>query len=93
MKKINEEYTGRTGTTDVLSFPLGLDHNKRSIYEILISLDRAKKQALEKRVTLFQEVIRLLVHAVVHLTGYDHHNDKGFKEMRKKEIELLLRVI
>lgn len=91
MTEVNEAYTGRSGTTDVLSFPFGEDRFTNSwCGEILISLDRAGRQAKEKKVTLIQEVIRLVVHAVVHLGGYDHYDKSGFKKMRKMEFELLL---
>jgi len=91
MTSVNESYTGRKGTTDVLSFPLGENEITGAVHhEILISLDRAKRQAKSKSVSLIQEVIRLLIHAVVHLAGYDHHDPKMFKEMRRVEFGLLM---
>lgn len=91
MTRINEEYTGREGTTDVLSFPLGKNKRDGVWYgEIIISLDRANRQAINKRVSLTSEVIRLLVHSIAHLSGLDHHDKKGFKEMRRVEFYLLL---
>lgn len=91
MISINEQYTGRSGTTDVLSFQLGRGKfDKKWYFEILISLDRAFRQASEKGLKLTDEVIRLIVHAMVHLSGYDHHDKKSFKEMRKVEFKLLL---
>lgn len=94
MTGINEKYTGRRGATDVLSFPLGRDL-RGGIWsgEILISLDRAARQAKEKGVTLTNEVIRLLVHAMVHLGGHDHYDPDGFLGMRRLEFELLLRCL
>lgn len=87
----NETYTGRRGTTDVLSFPYGRDFFDGCWYgEVLISMDRAFKQAREKGVSLFDEIVRLLIHALVHLGGYDHHNKKSFKDMRRKELSLLV---
>jgi probable rRNA maturation factor len=94
MTSVNEAYTGREGSTDVLSFPLGEDEGSRSwCGEVLISLDRAYKQSKEKDVSLIQEVIRLLIHALVHLGGLDHYDKKGFKEMRRMEFQLLLKCL
>ena len=94
MTEVNEAYTGRKGTTDVLSFPLGKgEHDNRWCGETLISLDRAYKQAKEKGVSLVQEVTRLLIHSVVHLGGFDHYDKEGFKEMRRIEFRLLLQCL
>lgn len=91
MTSINEAYTGRRGTTDVLSFPLGRDaHDGKWYGEILISLPRAGVQAKEKGVSLANEVVRLLIHAMAHLGGCDHHDMQGFVRMRRLELELLL---
>lgn len=94
MAEINEAYTGRPGTTDVLSFPLGIGAGSRRWHgEVLISLDRASSQARAKGVLLIHEVIRLLIHAMVHLRGLDHHDKKGFREMRRVEFGLLLKCL
>lgn len=91
MTVVNERYTGREGSTDVLSFQLGIDKvNKRWCGEILISLDRAVRQAKEKKVSLIQEIVRLVVHGVVHLSGADHYDRKSFKEMRGVEFKYLM---
>lgn len=94
MTRVNERYTGRRGATDVLSFPLGKDARDRRWHgEILISLDRAKRQAKEKGVLLIQEVTRLLIHALAHLSGLGHYDQDGFREMRRVEFGLLLKCL
>lgn len=94
MKGINESYTGRKGSTDVLSFPLGkAQGGKRWCGEVIISLDRACRQASSKKMTLMQEVTRLIVHSMVHLGGLDHYDKKGFVRMRRVEFGLLLKCL
>lgn len=94
MAEINEWYKGRSGTTDVLSFPLGMDCRNKNWYgEILISLDRAYRQAREKGVSMTDEVVRLLIHGMVHLSGRRHRDRKSFKEMRRIELGLLLKCL
>lgn len=94
MTRINEKYTGRQGSTDVLAFSLGSMSNRETREgEILISLDRANKQAKMKDVRLVLEVTRLIVHAMVHLAGFDHHDLESFKEMRRREFSLLLKCL
>lgn len=94
MAEINEEFKGRIGATDVLSFPLGTDDCDKKWYgEILISLDRAYRQASDKGVSIMDEVVRLLIHGIVHLSGRGHRDRKSFREMRKIELGLLLKCL
>jgi probable rRNA maturation factor len=66
------------------SLPLG---------DIVISLQRAKRQAEEQGVSLNEELTRLLIHGLLHLMGYDHEQSLYLKrKMEKKEIELLMRL-
>jgi probable rRNA maturation factor len=58
--------------------------------DIVISLPRAKRQALEHGVTFYEEVTRLLIHGLLHLLGYDHERNKyQARKMREMEKELL----
>ena len=34
----------------------------------------------------------LLVHSFLHINGYKHNNDKNFKLMKYKEIEILKKI-
>jgi probable rRNA maturation factor len=93
MKLLNTRYRGIPADTDVLSFPLmdeGLRHNECALGDIVISVPRARKQAEEFKSTFHEELIRLLVHGLLHLIGYDHEiNPYQKKKMEKKERELL----
>jgi probable rRNA maturation factor len=40
--------------------------------DVIISVDKASAQARERRRTLDDEMITLLIHGIVHLLGYDH---------------------
>ncbi len=78
----NQKYMGKKGTTDVLSFPQIEPQKNRKYYQgkflgdILISLDQAKRQATEQRLSLRKEVLFLILHSILHLIGYDH-SEKG----------------
>jgi probable rRNA maturation factor len=93
MKLLNTRYRGIPADTDVLSFPLmdeGLRHNECALGDIVISVPSARKQAEEFKSTFHEELIRLLVHGLLHLIGYDHEiNPYQKKKMEKKERELL----
>jgi len=87
--KINKEYRGVDKPTDVISFEYMED--KSAVYggenivvgDIFISLDTAKKQALEHNHSLEKELGILFVHGLLHVLGFDHNNDKEEVEMEK----------
>jgi probable rRNA maturation factor len=94
MRGLNLMYRGKDRTTDVLAFSMkegkysGI--NPDILGDIVISANTAKRQAEEKGHGLYDEIALLLIHGMLHLTGYDH--ERGKKEelrMRKKERELL----
>ncbi len=83
MIELNEKYTTRRGTTDVLSFPFDISELLGDIY---ISVPQAKRQ---KGGSLLSELRLLTVHGILHLSGYDDRTEEDRKEMRKKEQEYL----
>jgi probable rRNA maturation factor len=70
LRRLNREFRGKNYATDVLSFPAPLD-------EIAISLDRAVEQAAEQGHSVAEELRILILHGVLHLTGFDHETDSG----------------
>ena len=97
MKLINTLYRGIKKDTDVLSFPLMDKHlhhgplinGPHILGDIVISVPKALAQAEEFKVSFYDELLRLLVHGLLHLTGYDHEiNAYQKKKMEKKEREL-----
>ena len=89
MRQLNELFRDKDVTTDVLSFPREpdeFDPNKENLGDIVISVEQAKKQAVENSLTLEDELKQLVLHGLLHLCGYDHETDKG--EMNTRELEL-----
>ncbi|MGI6524649.1 MAG: rRNA maturation RNase YbeY [Bdellovibrionota bacterium] len=77
IRRLNKIYRNKNKPTDVLSFSQlegedGLDFEGGSLGDIVISLDTALNQAVKFKVTPEQEVLRLLMHGMLHLLGYDH---------------------
>ena len=68
--------------TDVLVFPLD-DHPSKEA-EIYISGERAKANARLYRVTLKNEMARLIAHALLHLQGFDDQTWLTRKKILKR---------
>jgi rRNA maturation RNase YbeY len=95
LRAMNRTYLGIDEPTDVLSFPSkerDPDTKKRYLGDILISLPRAEKQALEAGHPLSAELQLLIVHGVLHLLGYDHvkHTDKSHMWQAQGQVLALL---
>jgi probable rRNA maturation factor len=88
VRTLNRHFRAKDRPTDVLSFPAGFAQPDGPPYlgDIAISLDTARRQALGHGVSLEHELAVLLLHAVLHLCGYDHETDAG--EMRRLEARL-----
>ncbi len=68
--------------TDVITFTL---EQKPLEGEIYISLDRAREQAAEYGVGLYEEIKRLAIHGALHLAGYNDATDADREAMRRLE--------
>jgi probable rRNA maturation factor len=90
MREVNRQWRGKTGTTDVLSFPAGEDEfanpNGSILGDVVISAEQAARQAKEHELTLDEEIAQLILHGLLHLCGYDHETDDG--EMNRLELKL-----
>lgn len=77
IREYNRNYRNKDYATDVLSFPDG-DIIGRYIYlgDIIISIDRVFAQSKEFEVEPTEEFVRLLVHGILHLLGYDHEKSE-----------------
>lgn len=62
---IHAEFFDDPRPTDVITFPHG-----EGIGEIIVSLDTAKRTALELNISWQEELFRYMVHGLVHLHGY-----------------------
>jgi len=98
MRDINFEFRKKDKPTDVLSFP---QYSPREISgkarpkdvggtylgDLVISTETTIRQAKEYGVTVKEELLRLIVHGVLHLCGYDHEKvpAKEAQRMRRRE--------
>ncbi len=85
--EINKEYRGKDKPTDVISFAFldvaDFEGTKGDIIvgDVFISVDTARRQAVEKGHSFKNELEVLFVHGVLHCLGFDHNNDEEEAEM------------
>ncbi len=94
MRELNRRWRGKRGTTDVLSFPAGQTELEKlsgaTLGDVVISVERAARQAAEHELSFEQEIAQLILHGLLHLCGHDHETDNG--EMNALELRLRRRL-
>jgi len=86
MRRINRTYRGVDATTDVLSFEgecLLLEESKRRYCDIIIDTKQVFRQKGTN--TYREEFWQVLIHALLHLAGYDHIRTSDKKKMEDAE--------
>jgi probable rRNA maturation factor len=83
LSEMKREYFNEDVLTDVLVFPMQNDILLDS--EFYISYERAMESSKEFGVSLNNELVRLIVHGLLHLLGYKDDNDKSKKIMFNKQ--------
>ena len=83
IRKLNQQFRGVDKATDVLSFPAEEPDN---LGDVAISVETAVRQAKENGLSFEDEIAQLILHGLLHLSGYDHESDNG--EMNRLELRL-----
>lgn len=89
IRQLNRQFRGVDKATDVLSFPAD-DEDKLNLGDIAISVETAARQAKENGLKFDEEVAQLILHGLLHLSGYDHEIDNG--EMNRLELRIRRRL-
>jgi len=84
IRELNRQFRRVDKATDVLSFPG--DSSDGEMGDIAISVETAARQAKQSGLTFDGEIAQLLLHGLLHLSGYDHETDNG--EMNRLELRL-----
>ena len=91
IRSLNARYRNKDEPTDVLSFPLG-ETSPGGQYlagDIVVSLDALEENAALFSVSADEELRRLLVHGILHLSGEDHATNKAGEPMLVNQEEIL----
>jgi len=96
MAALNETFLNHESSTDVITFDYSegkkLRHNVGVSGEIFISVDDAITQAKEFKTNWQSEIVRYVVHGILHLLGHDDLRADLRRKMKREENALLLRL-
>lgn len=92
IRLLNRKYAGRDAVTDVLAFDLSSEGEL--LGDIYVAPDVARRSAAERGLDASDELLRLVIHGVLHLVGYDHPEgeERYGSPMFELQEELLRRV-
>ena len=103
IRRLNRDFRAKDQATDVLSFPQFEDKAELKalarggakdappipIGDIVISIETASRQARELEQSAAARLRTLLIHGLLHLTGYDHERSAAeARRMFKREHQL-----
>ena len=98
IRVINREYLGRDKATNVISFAMQEGEfgaiNPELLGDVVISADTAAREAEEAGETFLGRLYFLLLHGILHITGYDHERsgEEEAARMEAKEKEIFSRL-
>ncbi len=83
--EINQQYLNHDTLTDIISFDYSVGNELHG--DIFISVQRVQENAAEFKVAFEEELLRVMVHGLLHYCGYKDKSAEDEKEMRLKEDE------
>ena len=100
-RELNKKYRGKDYATNVQTFvyddgqtPPGLPLSGEEILsgDVVICAPVAEREATMQRKNLLAHYAHLVIHAALHLQGYEHENDTDAVEMEALETGLMLKL-
>lgn len=87
VRALNRDFRGRDKATNVLSFP-----SRQGAGDIALAFETCAGEAKRQRKSLARHVGHLVVHATLHLRGFDHENPADAFAMEALERRVLRRL-
>ena len=88
--ELNSCFRKIKSATNVLSFPSNNKFNNTLFLgDIIFSIETILKEAKRDNKSVYNHLIHLFVHGVLHLLGYDHKTDEEATKMENLEIQIL----
>lgn len=84
----NKEYLSHDFYTDIITFDLRENKNNKNNFieaDIFISIDRVRENATEFNEHFEKELLRVMIHGILHLTGFKDQTKLQKAKMRNEE--------
>ena len=85
MHALNKRFLDHDEPTDVLSFPLSDPGSRKLEGDLAVGAEMAQAQATARGHDVQAELALYVIHGLLHLCGYDDHEDAGRAAMRERE--------
>lgn len=93
MSSLHKRFMNIDTPTDVLTFPLEFDaRGRETAGEVIICVPEAARQARVRGTKIESELLLYAVHGLLHLSGFDDRTEAGFRQMHRKEDDILIRL-
>jgi probable rRNA maturation factor len=83
--RLNKQFLNHDEPTDVLSFPMSGPKAKVLEGEVVMGVEVAQAQAAERGHDIGVELALYAIHGLLHLCGYDDHDNHDIQRMRDRE--------
>lgn len=83
MLEVNKQYLQHDYYTDIITFDYS--QGNKIAGDIFISLDTVKSNSEEQKTTYEEELLRIIIHGILHLCGQNDKNTADKMEMTRKE--------
>jgi probable rRNA maturation factor len=89
LRALNAKYRGKDAPTNVLAFPGDDEKSGGFVGDIALARETCVREAKDKHIALQDHAAHLIIHAMLHLVGYDHQADDEAEAMERRETEIL----
>ena len=92
--QLNADYRGKSGPTNVLSFPFEPPPGVPSalLGDLIVCAEVVRREAREQAKPARAHWAHMIVHGCLHLLGFDHQDDDEAQRMEALEVEILERL-
>lgn len=84
LMKLNRKYLKHNTFTDIITFPM-TEEEKIIGGDLYISKERVFENAKTFKIKPTLEILRVIIHGILHLLGYDDRSEEERENMRRKE--------
>lgn len=88
LRKMNVEHLNHDYNTDIITFDY-CETKSEIIGDLFISIDTVRYNSKEYKVSIYNELLRVILHGVLHLIGFNDKSDQEQVLMTSKENQYL----